>query len=90
MKLLRLIAFLFIFLGIFPSANFVSANANDPNNYKVLSENNKKLSITNVKAFLIEGRSLIDYGIELVKKELTTIEEVERVCLLDEQLPEGL
>ena len=42
------------------------------------------------KAFLIEGRSLIDYGIELVKKELTTIEEVERVCLLDEQLPEGL
>ena len=42
------------------------------------------------KAFLIEGRSLIDYGMELVKKELTTIEEVERVCLLDEQLPEGL
>ena len=42
------------------------------------------------KAFLIEGRSLIDYGMELVKKELTTIEEVERVCLLDEPLPEEL
>ncbi len=62
MKLLRLIAFLFIFLGIFPSANFVSANDNDPNNYKVLSENNKKLSITNVKAFLIEGDALIKNG----------------------------
>ena len=42
------------------------------------------------KAFLLEGRSLLDYGMELVKKELTTIEEVERVCLLDEPLPEEL
>lgn len=42
------------------------------------------------KAFLKEGRSLIDYGMELVKNELTTIEEVERVCLLEEPLPEGL
>ena len=40
------------------------------------------------KAFLLEGRSLLDYGMELVKKELTTIEEVERVCLLEEPLPE--
>ena len=42
------------------------------------------------KAFLLEGRSLLDYGMELVKKELTTIEEVERVCLLEEPLPEEL
>ncbi len=41
-------------------------------------------------AFLAEGRSLLDYGMELVKKELTTIEEVERVCLLEEPLPEEL
>ena len=46
--------------------------------------------VIRAKAFLIEGRSLIDYGMELVKNELTTIEEVERVCLLDEPLPEGL
>ena len=39
-------------------------------------------------AFLVEGRSLLDYGMELVKKELTTIEEVERVCLLEEPTPE--
>ena len=38
--------------------------------------------------FLVEGRSLLDYGMELVKKELTTIEEVERVCLLEEPTPE--
>ena len=42
------------------------------------------------KAFLVEGRSLLDYGMELAKKELTTIEEVERVCLLEEPLPEEL
>ncbi len=29
-------------------------------------------------------RSLLDYGLHLVKKELTTIEEVERVCLLND------
>ena len=46
--------------------------------------------VIRAKAFLIEGRSLIDYGMELVKNELTTIEEVERVCLLDEPLPEEL
>ena len=29
-------------------------------------------------------RSLLNYGLELVKKGLTTLEEVERVCLLEE------
>ncbi len=29
-------------------------------------------------------RSLLDYGLHLVKKELTTIEEVQRVCLLND------
>ena len=46
--------------------------------------------VIRAKAFLTEGRSLIDYGMELVKKELTTIEEVERVCLLEEPMPEEL
>ena len=35
-------------------------------------------------AFIKSGRSLLVYGMNLVKKELTTIEEVERVCLLNE------
>jgi type IV pilus assembly protein PilB len=31
-------------------------------------------------------KSLLDYGLDLVKDGLTTIEEVERVCLLDESV----
>ncbi len=31
------------------------------------------------------GRSLLSYGMELVEKQLTTLQEVERVCLLDQQ-----
>ena len=31
-------------------------------------------------------KSLLDYGLDLVKDGLTTIEEVERVCLLDESI----
>ena len=29
-------------------------------------------------------KSLLEYGLELVAKKLTTLEEVERVCLLEE------
>ena len=36
------------------------------------------------RAFEKNGRSLLAYGMDLVKNELTTIEEVERVCLLNE------
>ena len=42
------------------------------------------------KAFEKNGRSLLDYGMNLVKKEFTTIEEVERVCLLSETQSEEL
>ena len=42
------------------------------------------------KAFEKNGRSLLDYGMNLVKRELTTIEEVERVCLLSETKSEEL
>ncbi len=37
-------------------------------------------------AFEKAGRSLLLYGMDLVKKELTTIEEVERVCLLNDSI----
>ena len=62
MKFLKFIPLLIICLGIFPNTNFVYAEADDPNNYKVLSGNNKKLSITNVETFLKEGDALIKAG----------------------------
>ena len=41
-------------------------------------------------AFEKNGRSLLEYGMDLVKNEFTTIEEVERVCLLNETESEEL
>ena len=41
-------------------------------------------------AFEKNGRSLLTYGMNLVKNELTTIEEVERVCLLNDAQSEEL
>ena len=62
MKFLKLIPIIFISLGIFSPTNIVYAEGDDPNNYKVLSSANKKLSITNVQAFLREGDTLIKAG----------------------------
>ena len=62
MKFLKLIPIIFIFLGIFPSTNIIYAEGKDPNSYKVLSSNNKKLSIANVQAFITEGDSFIERG----------------------------
>ena len=42
------------------------------------------------RAFEKTGRSLLTYGMKLVKNELTTIEEVERVCLLSDNQTEEL
>ena len=55
MKFLKLIPIIFISLGIFSPTNTIYADGDDPNNYKVLSNTNKKLSIINfeVKALLI-------------------------------------
>ena len=38
-------------------------------------------------AFTKVGRSLLVYGMNLVKCQMTTIAEVERVCLLDDEPP---
>ena len=62
MKFLKLFPIIFIFLGIFPSSNFIYAEGKDPNSYKILSNNNKKLSITNVQAYLTEGDAFIENG----------------------------
>ena len=61
MKFLKLIPIVFISLGIFSPTNILYAD-DDPNNYKVLLSNNKKLSVTKVQAFLREGDNLIKAG----------------------------
>ena len=40
------------------------------------------------KAFIKSGQSLLNYGMNLVKNQMTTIAEVERVCLLNDSQPE--
>ena len=62
MKFLRLIPYLFIFIGVFPYQNLVRAEIKNPNDYKVLSNTNKKLSIANVEYYLIQGDNSIKNG----------------------------
>ena len=62
MKFLKLFPIIFIFLGIFPSSNFIYAEVQDPNTYKILSTNNKKLTINNVLAYIEEGDAFIENG----------------------------
>ena len=62
MKLLKIIAVLFVFFEVFLNENFVFANTDNPKDYKVLSVNNKKLSIANVEYYLKEGDKFIKNG----------------------------
>tara|TARA_A100001388_G_scaffold242145_1_gene198787 strand:- start:215 stop:730 length:516 start_codon:yes stop_codon:yes gene_type:complete len=62
MKTLKIITLLFVFFGFLPNKNLVHANIDNPKDYKVLSINNKKLSIANVKYYLIEGDKFIKNG----------------------------
>ena len=62
MKFLKLIPILFIFFGNFPYKNLVHAEINNPQDYKVLSNDNKKLSISNVKYLIEEGDAYIKSG----------------------------
>ena len=62
MKFLKLIPILFIFFGNFPYKNLVHAEINNPQDYKVLSNDNKKLSISNVKYLIEEGDAYIKNG----------------------------
>ena len=45
--------------GIFPYKNLVQAEVKSPNDYKVLSNENKKLSISNVEYFIERGDKFI-------------------------------
>ena len=62
MKFLKIIPIFFIFLGISPYMNQSYAESKNPNEYKVLSNTNKKLSISDVKDYLNEGDRLIENG----------------------------
>ena len=62
MKFLKMIPIIFIFLGIPPYINSSYAESKNPNEYKVLSSTNKKLSISDVQDFLNEGDNLVKNG----------------------------
>jgi len=60
MKLLKLIPILFIFFGNFPYKNIVHAEIKNPEDYKVLSNDSKKLSISTVEYFIKQGDEYIN------------------------------
>ena len=62
MKFLKLIPILFIFFGNFPYKNVVQAEIKNPKDYKVLSSESKKLSISNVEYFIKKGDKYIKNG----------------------------
>ena len=62
MKFLKLIPILFIFFGNLPYKNLVHAEVKNPKDYKVLSNDNKKLSISNVEYYLTQGDKFIKNG----------------------------
>tara|TARA_Y100000991_G_scaffold139671_1_gene105213 strand:- start:55 stop:570 length:516 start_codon:yes stop_codon:yes gene_type:complete len=62
MKFLKLIPILFIFFGNFPYKNFVQAEVKNPKDYKVLSNDSKKLSISNVEYYIKQGDEFIKNG----------------------------
>ena len=62
MKFFKMIPIIFVFLGISPFVNSSFAESKNPNEYKVLSSANKKLSISDVKDYLYEGDNLAKNG----------------------------
>ena len=62
MTFLKLITVLIIFLEVYPYKNSAYAGNENTNEYKVLSTNNKQLSITNVENYLNEGDKFIKNG----------------------------
>jgi hypothetical protein len=62
MKFLKLIPIFLIFFGNLPYTNLVHAEVKNPKDYKVLSNDNKKLSISNVEYYLTQGDKFIKNG----------------------------
>ena len=62
MKFLKVIPILFIFFGNFPYKNLVHAENKNPKVYKVLSNEEGKLSISNVEYYIKQGDEYIKNG----------------------------
>ena len=62
MKFLKIIPIIVFFLGISPFVDSSYAESKNPDEYKVLSNTNKKLSISDVEDFLNEGDMLAKNG----------------------------
>ena len=62
MKFLKLIPILFIFFGNFTYKNIVHAEIKNPKDFKVLSNDSKKLSVSNVEYFIKQGDKYIKKG----------------------------
>jgi len=62
MKFLKLIPILFIFFGNVASKNEVHAEIKNPQDFRVLSNESKKLSISNIEYFIKEGDKYIKNG----------------------------
>jgi len=62
MKFLKLIPILFIFYGNFPYKNLVYAEIKNPKDYKVLSNDSKKLSTSSVEYYIKQGDKFVDSG----------------------------
>ena len=62
MKFLKLIPVFLIFFGNFPYKNLVHAEVNNPKNFKALSNDSQKLSISNVEYYIKQGDKLINDG----------------------------
>ena len=62
MKSLKIISLLFVIFGFCPIENVVHAGTANPKSYKILSTNNKNLSIASVEYYLKEGDKFIKDG----------------------------
>ena len=64
MKSLKIISLLFLIFGFCPNENLVRAGTGpaNPKSYKVLSTNNKNLSVSSVEYYLKEGDKFIKNG----------------------------
>ena len=62
MKLLKIIPILFIFFANFPYKNELHAEIKNPQEFRVLSNESKKLSISNVEYFIKQGDKYIKKG----------------------------
>ncbi len=97
MKFLKLIPILFIFFGNVPYKNEVHAEIKNPEDFRVLSNESKKLSISNVEYFIKEGDKYITKGdfekakeyIKTEKPEVAVPLLVETIRIMSPNSPEG-